>query len=158
MKASTTIPFTLMFAVAISAGELPRRAKTPRESYPKVDVIYDSVTAPDVNRLRTIITKPHGVERKLPVIFVVGWLSCDSVEAPADTKDATGIAFRGLAQLQGLCLFGMDKQGLGDSEGVCAENEFESELAAYRMAFRALKKRLSREECRVRAKSAANGS
>jgi pimeloyl-ACP methyl ester carboxylesterase len=139
MKASTTISFTLMFAAAISAGELPRRTKTPRESYPNVDVVYDSVTAPDGNRLRTIITRPHGVEGKLPVIFVVGWLSCDSVEEPADTKDATGIVFRGVAQLPGLCLFRMDKQSVGDSEGVCAENDFESELAAYRMAFRALK-------------------
>jgi hypothetical protein len=116
MKASTTIAFTLIFAVAISAGELPRRTKTPRESYPNVDVIYDSVTAPDGNRLRTIITKPHGVEGKLPVIFVVGWLSCDSVEAPADTKDATGIVFRGLAQLPGLCLFRMDKQGVATAK------------------------------------------
>jgi pimeloyl-ACP methyl ester carboxylesterase len=33
----------------------------------------------------------------------------------------------------------MDKQGVGDSEGVCAETDFESELAAYRAAFRALK-------------------
>jgi hypothetical protein len=39
------------------------------------------------------------------VIFVAGWLSCDSVEAPADTKDATGIVFRGLAQMPGFCLF-----------------------------------------------------
>ena len=27
------------------------------------------------------------------MIFVAGWLSCDSVEAPAGTKDATGIDF-----------------------------------------------------------------
>ena len=139
MKVSSRIAFTLMFAVAVSAGELPRKARTPRESYPNVDVIYDSVTAPDGNRLRAIITKPHGAKGKLPVIFVVGWLSCDSVEAPADTKDATGIVFRGLAQLPGFCLFRIDKQGVGDSEGVCAENDFESELVGYRAAFHALR-------------------
>jgi pimeloyl-ACP methyl ester carboxylesterase len=33
----------------------------------------------------------------------------------------------------------MDKQGVGDSEGVCAETDFESELAGYRAVFRALK-------------------
>jgi pimeloyl-ACP methyl ester carboxylesterase len=139
MRVGSWIAFTLMFAVGLSAGELPRKAKTPRESYPSVDVIYDSVTAPDGQRLRTIITKPHGLKEKLPVIFVVGWLSCDSVEAPADTKDATGVVFRGLAQLAGFSLFRMDKQGVGDSEGVCAENDFESELAGYRAAFRALR-------------------
>src|SRR6266496_6570756 len=72
----------------VGADELPRKSKTPRESYPNVDVIYDSVTSPDGKRLRTIITKPHDSTRKLPVVFVAGWLSCDSVEAPPDTKDA----------------------------------------------------------------------
>jgi pimeloyl-ACP methyl ester carboxylesterase len=47
--------------------------------------------------------------------------------------------FQGLAQLPGFNLFRVDKQGVGDSEGDCAENDFESELAGYRAAFRALK-------------------
>src|SRR5215472_17705340 len=88
------------FVTAVCAEELPRRSKAPRESYPNVDVIYDSVTAPDGNRLRTIITKPRDAKGKLPVIFVAGWLSCDSVEAPAATKDESGLVFRGLAQLR----------------------------------------------------------
>src|SRR2546423_122975 len=121
------------------ADELPRKTKTPRESYPNVDVIYDSVTTPDGKRLRTIITKPRGAKKKLPVIFVAGWLSCDSVEAPADTKDASGLVFRGLAQLPEFSLVRVDKQGVGDSEGVCSETDFASELAGYRAAFRALK-------------------
>jgi pimeloyl-ACP methyl ester carboxylesterase len=73
------------------------------------------------------------------VIFVAGWLSCDSVEALAGTKDESGLVFRGLAQLREFALFRMDKQGVGDSEGVCAETDFDSELAGYRAAFRALK-------------------
>ena len=129
--------------LAISAGlcaeELPRKSKAPRESYANVDVIYDSVTAPDGKRLRTIITKPRNAKGKLPVIFVAGWLSCDSVEAPAETKDEAGLVFRGLAQMPGFALFRMDKEGVGDSEGVCAGTDFHSELAGYRTAFRALK-------------------
>jgi pimeloyl-ACP methyl ester carboxylesterase len=139
MKVGLTIAFAVTLAVIVSAAELPRKTKTPRESYPNVDVIYDFVTAPHGERLRTIITKPHDAKGKLPAIFVAGWLSCDSVEAPAATKDATGIVFQGLAQMPGFCLFRVDKQGVGDSEGVCAENDFESELAGYRAAFRALK-------------------
>ena len=122
------------------AGELPRRAQVSAESYPKVDVIYDSVAGRAGERLRTIMTRPREAKGKLPVIFVAGWLSCDSVEAPADTKDATGIVFRALAQMPGFCLFRMDKQGVGDSEGDCAQNDFEAELAGYRAAFRALGK------------------
>ncbi len=129
----------LALAPALCAEELPRRAKMPRETYPNVDVIYDSVTAPDGKQLRTIVTKPRNAKAKVPVIFVAGWLSCDSVEAPAGTKDESGLVFRGLAQLQEFALFRMDKQGVGDSEGVCAETDFDSELAGYRAAFRALK-------------------
>ena len=142
MRVVSIIALVLTLAVipkASGANDLPRKAKTPPETYPNVDVIYDSVTTPRGERLRTIITKPHDAPGKLPVIFVAGWLSCDSVEAPRGTKDATGIVFQGLAQLPGFSLFRVDKQGVGDSEGNCAENDFESELAGYRAAFRALK-------------------
>src|SRR6266436_3966458 len=139
IKRRSILTLAMMLAVTVRAAELPPKVKTPRETYPNVDVIYDSVTTPDGKRLRTIITKPHNAKGKLPVIFVAGWLSCDSVEAPAGTKDATGIVFQGLAQMPGFCLFRVDKQGVGDSEGVCAENDFDSELAGYRAAFRALK-------------------
>jgi pimeloyl-ACP methyl ester carboxylesterase len=133
------LAYLVSTSTTASAEVLPRKTSAPRESYSNVDVIYDSVTAPDRKRLRTIITKPRNAKGKLPVIFVAGWLSCDSVEAPAGTKDDSGLVFRGLAQLPEFSLFRMDKQGVGDSEGVCAETDFESELAAYRAAFRALK-------------------
>lgn len=139
MKVGSTIALVLMFVATVAGDELPRKTKTPRESYPNVDVIYDSVTTPRGNRLRTIVTKPRGTKGKLPVVFVAGWLSCDSVEAPADTKDAAGLVFRGLAQLPQFSLFRVDKQGVGDSEGICAETDFQSELGGYRAAFRALK-------------------
>jgi pimeloyl-ACP methyl ester carboxylesterase len=138
MIVRATIAFVAVAAV-LSAEELPRKAKTPRETYPNVDVLYDFVTAPDGKRLRAIITKPRDAKGKLPVIFVTGWLSCDSVEAPGGTKDESGLVFRGLAQLPGFALFRMDKQGVGDSEGACAETDFDSELSGYRAAFRALK-------------------
>ncbi|HWY40321.1 MAG TPA: alpha/beta hydrolase [Chthoniobacterales bacterium] len=129
----------IILVTAVRADDLPRKVKSPRENYQNVDVIYDSVRAEDGNRLRTIITKPRNAKGKLPVIFVTGWLSCDSVEAPADTKDESGLVFRGLAQLPEFALFRVDKEGVGDSEGVCAENDFDSELPGYRAAFRALK-------------------
>ena len=37
----------LLTSTIASAEELPRKAKTPRESYPNVDMIYDSVTSHD---------------------------------------------------------------------------------------------------------------
>ena len=139
MKVGWMIAFAVMFAATVAGDELPRKTKTPRESYSNVDVIYDFVTAPRGDRLRTIITKPHDAKGKLPVIFVAGWLSCDSVEAPADTKDTIGLILRGLAQTPGFCLFKIDKPGCGDSEGDCSQTDFDTELAGYRAAFRALK-------------------
>ncbi|HEU5247515.1 MAG TPA: alpha/beta hydrolase [Candidatus Udaeobacter sp.] len=150
MRVAPIVVFALTFTATsnpFGADVLPRKATTPRETYPNVDVIYDSLTTPHGERLRTIITKPHDARGKLPVIFVAGWLSCDTVEAPPNKDpgpdnvrhDATGLAFREIAQLPGFSFFRVDKQGVGDSEGNCAENDFESELAGYRIAFRALK-------------------
>jgi pimeloyl-ACP methyl ester carboxylesterase len=142
VRARTRVAFMMVFitvSTTLCGEELPRKSKAPRETYPNVEVIYDSVTGPDGNRLRTIITKPRKTNGKLPVIFVAGWLSCDSVEAPAGTKDESGLVFRGLAQLPNFVLFRTDKQGVGDSEGVCSETDFDSELAGYRAAFRAMK-------------------
>src|SRR5215475_7798125 len=95
------VAFAVAFATIASANDLPRKSKAPRESYPNADVIYDSVTMPDGKRLRSIIIKPRDAKGKLPVIFLAGWLSCDSVEASADTKDATGMILRRLAQTSG---------------------------------------------------------
>ena len=140
MKSVLLVLFALTIAFWCTfADDLPRKIQTPRESYPNVEVIYDSVTTPHGERLRTIVTKPRELKGKLPVVFVAGWLSCDSVEAPENTRDETGMLFRQLAQLSGFCLLRVDKQGVGDSEGNCAENDFDSELAGYRAAFRALK-------------------
>lgn len=116
-------------------GILP---EMPRETYPDVDVLYESVAASKGEKLRVIITKPKNTTGKRPVIFVAGWLSCDSVEAPNDTTDATALILRALAEIPGFCTVRLDKQGTGDSQGVCSETDFESELAGYRAAFRSL--------------------
>jgi pimeloyl-ACP methyl ester carboxylesterase len=134
-----TIALSLIIAPHLfAAEELPRDPAKPRESYPNVDVIYETVMAPNRQKLRAIITRPHEGQGKLPVIFVAGWLSCDSVEAPEGTTDASGLVFRALAQMPGFCLFRVDKPGVGDSEGVCGKTDFETELAGYRSAFKSL--------------------
>src|SRR5207237_2778146 len=117
----------------------------------------EAATTPDGEILRPIVTKPRSAKTKLPVIFVAGWLSCDSVEAPADTKDATGLVFRGLAQLPNFALFRVDKQGVGDSEGVCGETDFQSELSGYRAGFHALQNYDFIENNRVYILGISNG-
>ena len=88
--------------------------------------------------MRVIVTRPRAGGGKFPAVFVAGWLSCDSVEAPASTEDASGKVFRVLAELPGFVTVRIDKPGVGDSEGVCQETDFDTELSAYRAAFRGL--------------------
>ena len=116
-------------------GLLPEAA---REEIAGAEVIYGSVRDARGQRLRTIITKPAGKQAKLPAIFVAGWLSDDTVEAPADTKDAACLVFRGLAAMPNFATFRLEKAGVGDSEGDCAETDFETELSGYRAAFESL--------------------
>lgn len=130
-------PSTWPLPVAAS-DDLPRRPNAPAENYAHADVIYDSVRDSRGERVRVILTRPREGGGKYPTIFIAGWLSCDSVEAPANTDDASGKVFRVLAELPGFVTVRMDKPGVGDSEGVCGETDFETELSAYRAAFRSL--------------------
>jgi pimeloyl-ACP methyl ester carboxylesterase len=123
---------------SVAHDDLPRRSNAPTESYAHADVIYDSVRDSRGARARVIVTRPREGRGKYPAIFVAGWLSCDSVEAPADTHDASGKVFRVLAERPDFVTVRVDKPGVGDSEGVCAETDFETELSAYRAAFRTL--------------------
>jgi pimeloyl-ACP methyl ester carboxylesterase len=128
----------LAFAAPLASaatGELARRPGAVDEAYPGIDVSYDAVGEPG-HRLRLITTRPHDASGKLPVIFVAGWLSCDSVEAPPGTKDATSLLFQRLAREPGFVLVRVDKPGIGDSEGSCGDTDFATELVGYRAAFR----------------------
>lgn len=116
-------------------GTMPEQ---PRETNSSAEVLYDSVKGPNNQRLRTIITKPRSLQGKVPVIFVAGWLSDDSVEAPNGTKDGTALVLRELAELPGLATLRLDKPGTGDSDGDCARTDFDAELAGYRAAFAAI--------------------
>ncbi len=132
---------SLLWVLAAGAGAapeaLPRKAAAD-ESYPGVVVQYDTLRNAQGERLRLIVTRPQHSAGKVAVIFVAGWLSCDTVEAPAGTMGAPQRVFRALAQLPGFATVRLEKAGVGDSEGDCGASDFSAELAAYRQAFRAL--------------------
>jgi pimeloyl-ACP methyl ester carboxylesterase len=114
----------------------------PREQLQGVETIYDAALTDLGFRVRTIVTRPRNASGKLPAVFLVGWLSCDSVEYPSGSgDDGFGQLLHDLAIQSGHVLVRMDKPGIGDSEGPsCAETDFQTELAAYRAAFRTLKR------------------
>ncbi|HXZ78908.1 MAG TPA: PDZ domain-containing protein [Terriglobales bacterium] len=107
----------------------------PKEEIQDFDVIYGSVTADKGLRLRTILTRPRSATGRLPGIFLVGWLSCDSAEAPLGIQDGFARFIRNLITQSGFVMMRMDKPGVGDSEGICSDTDFLTELAGYRAAF-----------------------
>ena len=114
----------------------------PREQLQGVEIVYDAALTDLGYRVRTIVTRPRNASGKLPVVFLVGWLSCDSVEYPfGPADDGFGQLLHDIATQSGHVLVRMDRPGIGDSEGPsCAETDFQTELAAYRAAFRTLKR------------------
>lgn len=120
-------------AAANPGASLPR--KSADESYAGVTVRYEELRDAAGQRLRLIVTHPAGIQARYPTIFLAGWLSCDSIEAPSGTKDATQLLLQALAKLPGFATVRMEKAGVGDSEGDCAQWDFDSELSAYRLAF-----------------------
>lgn len=126
----------LVAGAGAAPAALPR--KSADESYPGVVVQYDTLRNAAGERLRLIVTRPQHPDGRVAVIFVAGWLSCDTVEAPAGMPGAAQQLFRTLAQLPGFATVRLEKAGVGDSEGDCGASDFAAELAAYRQAFRAL--------------------
>ncbi|MBS0419481.1 MAG: alpha/beta hydrolase [Proteobacteria bacterium] len=122
---------------AAGAVSLPRK-NGKDEAYPGIIVAYDAIRDAAGQRLRLIATHPDRPTAKFPVIFVVGWLSCDTVEAPPGTTDGTQLMLQAIAQTPGFAMVRLEKPGVGDSDGDCAKTDFVAELAAYRLAFRHL--------------------
>jgi pimeloyl-ACP methyl ester carboxylesterase len=117
-----------------------RPVPMPLERHDGIEVVHGSVTGARGQRLRTIFTRPEKASGRLPAVFFVGWLSCDSIEAPRGPSASDGMAqlIARLVTRSGWATFRVDKPGAGDSEGTCSACDFETELAGYRAAFRAL--------------------
>jgi len=106
-----------------------------REHFLNAEITYDWVTNSHGQKIRTLITKPKAGSGKVPVIFFVGWLSCDSVEYPDGETDGFGAIFWRLIEQSGFATMRMDKPGVGESQGDCAKTDFQTELDSYRAAF-----------------------
>jgi hypothetical protein len=107
------------------------------EAVSGVDTVYGVVEMPDGARLRTLVTRPRGASGPLPAIFFTQWVSCDSVEF---THSDIGLeVMRGVAERSGMAMIRVERSSGGDSEGPgCHELDYDTEVAHYRTAFRAL--------------------
>jgi pimeloyl-ACP methyl ester carboxylesterase len=118
---------------AVVALALPHRGEL-RESHPGIETEYGAIATPSGQLVRTISTAPRG-SGKLVGIFVVGWLSCDTVELNRPNLHGVDRLLEDVVRKSGALVVRMDKPGVGDSQGDCARTDFETELAAYRTAF-----------------------
>jgi len=133
-------------ALLVCALPIPASSQTsasaapPHEQFKNAVAQYDWVTNPKGQRIRTIVTRPKNIAGKVPAIFFVGWLSCDSVEYVNGETDAFGAIFWRLIEQSGFATMRMDKPGVGESEGNCPQTDFQTELDSYRVAFSSLSK------------------
>jgi len=125
-----------------NAQTSPALQQSPRERFEHADVIYDWASNSRGDKLRTFITRPKTASTKVPVIFFVGWLSCDTIESPHPAADdGFGILLRRLIDESGYATLRMDKPGVGDSQGTaCDKADFQSELEGYQAAFDSMAK------------------
>jgi pimeloyl-ACP methyl ester carboxylesterase len=141
------------------------------QQYRNVEVALAAVSDARGERLRTLVTVPRAKEGrsgtssaasaakggKLPAIFVVGWLSCDSVELKAGARDGVSRLLLQVIEESGALVMRVDKPGVGESEGNCAETDFDTELSGYRAAFAALRAHPRVDTARIVMLGISNG-
>ncbi|MEQ8928003.1 MAG: PDZ domain-containing protein [Fulvivirga sp.] len=111
----------------------------PYETHEGLETYYESVTSDYDIKHRAIITKPNNSKSKQPAILFVGGLSCSTLETYPGRDHNWAKMINIIVEKSGMVVMRVDKQGVGDSEGNCAEGDFEMDLAGYRAAIRKLK-------------------
>ena len=109
-------------------------APMPFERLAGVEISYTHVVNPRGMRQRAILTRPQGAADRRPAILFVPWLSCDSIESPASPSPGIDELLHRIASESGWALLRVDKPGVGDSEGVCADTDLETEIDGSRAA------------------------
>ncbi|HYV68008.1 MAG TPA: alpha/beta hydrolase [Myxococcales bacterium] len=140
-------------ALAVAAADLPKKA--PLEQHPGIETAAGVVEGTGGLRLRTITTAPPGAG-PLAAVFVVGWLSCDSVELGPNPQGADRLV-QDVVRKSKAVVFRVDKPGVGDSEGDCARTDFTAELEGYRRAFALFRRHPRVDPARIVLLGISNG-
>jgi len=154
-RAASACALSALLSCTVAAR--PPQNERPREHFQHADVIYDWTRDVLGNQLHTFITKPKDAVGKVPAIFFVGWLSCDSAEYSSGETDGFGAIFWRLIETAGYSTLRMDKEGVGESAGDCSKTDFLTELSGYRAAFASLHKYPFIDENRIFVVGLSNG-
>lgn len=112
----------------------------PMEKYDNTEVSYETVYTDRGLPVRVIITYPKGSNGKLPAMFLVGGLSCSSIEVyPGRRQSGWTRVLTDLATKSNMVLMRMEKPGVGDSYGNCGETSFHEDINAFENSIKYLK-------------------
>lgn len=112
-------------------GDLPRKDARALQAMAGLETEYGSIRTSDGARLRTILTRPAGTTRPMPAILLAQWVSCGSIDAPADRPSL----LRDIAEQAGMVFARVERAGTGDSEGpACSALDYDTEVRHYREA------------------------
>jgi dienelactone hydrolase len=130
------------FQVSRNGTPLEITARLPalvRDRIPGAEVVYTQITNPRGFRQRAILSRPRGTSTPRPALLFVPWLSCDSVESPTGASPGVEELLYKVAAESGWVMLRVDKPGVGDSEGVCADTDLDTEIEGSRAALRWLR-------------------
>src|SRR5271167_732077 len=134
MKTRLTLALLLLSSIAGA-----QQVQSGREHIPGAESLMGMVPSPAGYPLRVFVTRPEKASGKLPVLFVVAWLSCDSTEAPTGPTDGFTQLLFDVAGRSGFATYRLDKPGTGESGGPkCGDADFTTELQGYQAAFAAM--------------------
>ncbi len=119
------------------------------EGIPGVHTTYGVLRRADGSRLRTLFTRPVGATGRLPAVLLADWTSCDGTEVPVQVQRGWVNLVRGIIQAPGLMVLRVDKPGTGDSEGSCADLDFDETVTYLRQALRQLQSRADVDSTRI---------
>lgn len=109
-----------------------------KESYPNLVTEYDWVVSDYGIKQRTIVTYPKNAGQKIAAIFVVGGLSCSSIEYTPGRKSNFIRSLRYFLENSNMLMMRVEKPGVGDSQGRCSKTDFDTELNGYEAALKSL--------------------
>lgn len=120
----------------------------PKESYSKLTTEYDWIISDYGIKQRMIVTYPKASRQNMPAIFIVGGLSCSSIEYTPGRKSNFIRSIRYLIENSNMMVVRIEKPGVGDSQGRCSTTDFHTELNGYEIALQNLlqDKRINRQK------------
>ncbi|MEQ9403757.1 MAG: alpha/beta fold hydrolase [Cyclobacteriaceae bacterium] len=129
-----------------------------KESHEGIDTSYEWIVSDYGIKQRVIITRPKNRTGRQPALVMIGGLSCSTLETYPGRSGNWPTQINDFIEKTGMVVMRVDKPGVGDSEGDCAETDFITELSGYRAGIRALKTKAYVDTTRIVVYGSSMGS